>query len=131
MVMKKSKSKKDLKYYLNLPWTYTIQTTYETGVKLYVVHVNELPYVATHASSFNEAMKQIKEAMQAVFEIALENEDPIPEPVSTELESITYHPSRKRYSMLTKEAEKRSYSLNQILDYAIDKALSSKSLRSK
>ena len=64
---------KDLQYYLNLPWTYTIETTRETGELLYIVHVNELPGIATDAPSLNEAMELIKETMTAVFELYMKN----------------------------------------------------------
>lgn len=69
---------KDIAYYLNLPWTYTIETTRETGQPLYIVHVNELPGVATDASTLEEAMELIKEAMIGVFNLYLKQGEEIP-----------------------------------------------------
>ena len=62
-----TQNKKDINYYLNLPWTYTVETTRETGELLYIVHVNELPGIATDAPSLEEAMMLIKEAMKGAF----------------------------------------------------------------
>ena len=38
----KKKNKKTIDYYLNLPWTYTIETTKENGKLLYIVYVSQL-----------------------------------------------------------------------------------------
>ena len=80
MVTKKKTTLKNINYYLNLPWTYTIETTMDTGELLYVVHVNELPYLSTDAPSIEEAMKAIREVMIAVFEMDLKDGIEIPEP---------------------------------------------------
>lgn len=50
MGMKMSK-KKTLDYYLNLPWTYTIEAAKEDGKVQYIVSVNELPGICTDAST--------------------------------------------------------------------------------
>lgn len=77
----KNNAHKNIKYYLDLPWTYTIETEKdEKGKSPYVVHVNELEGIATDAPTIEEAMKLIKEAMEAVFEMYLENDEEIPEP---------------------------------------------------
>jgi predicted RNase H-like HicB family nuclease len=73
--------KKDIAYYRNLPWTYTVETTQEAGELLYIVYVNELPGIATDAPTLEQAMKEIKEIMEIVFEIRLEHNEAIPEPV--------------------------------------------------
>lgn len=73
---------KDINYYLNLPWTYTIETTHETGELLYIVHVNELPGIVTDAPTIAKAMKLIQEAMEGAFELYLKNDEEIPEPIN-------------------------------------------------
>ena len=73
---------KNIKYYLDLPWTYTVETTRETGELLYIVHVNELPGIATDAPTLEEAMTLIKEAMQGAFKLYLKHGEEIPEPVN-------------------------------------------------
>ncbi len=81
MVIQK-KNKKDINYYLNLPWTYTIETAQEDEKTLYIVHVNELPRIGTDAYSLEEAMKSLKEIMATLFELYLQEGEEIPEPVN-------------------------------------------------
>jgi predicted RNase H-like HicB family nuclease len=119
------KKTKDIAYYLNLPWTYTIETDIEDEKRVYVVHVNELPGVATDAPTIEKAMILIKDAMEGVFEMYLENGEEIPEP--TQLEqfkgNIAYRTSSIRHYQLTKEAQKTNQSLSQFIDHCIDTAL--------
>lgn len=76
-----NKINKNIEYYLNLPWTYTIETEEdEKGNPIYVVYVNELEGIATDAPTIEKAMKLIKEVMEATFEMYLENDEEIPEP---------------------------------------------------
>lgn len=78
--MARSKTK-DINHYLNLPWTYTIEITRETGELLYIIHVNELPGIATDAPSLGQAMSLIKEVMKGAFKLYLKQGDEIPEPI--------------------------------------------------
>ena len=116
---------KDINYYLNLPWTYTIETTKETGELLYIVHVNELPDITTDAPSLDAAMVLIKEAMAGAFELYLKQGDEIPEPVDPDefKGNIAYRTSSTRHYRLFKEAQKRNQSLSQLIDQCIDLAL--------
>ncbi len=116
---------KDINYYLNLPWTYTIETTCETGELLYIVHVNELPGIATDAPSREEAMELIKEAMKGAFKLYLKNGDEIPEPVNPNKFKghIAYRTSSARHFKLFKEAQKHKQSLSEFIDQCIDVAL--------
>lgn len=81
MVMKSKK--KDLEFYLNLPWTYTIEMDKDNeGNRIYIASVNELPGIKTDALTIDEAMESIKEAMLAAFELYLELGKEIPIPIS-------------------------------------------------
>ena len=80
--MDTKKRYKNLNYYLNLPWTYTVeQSRDENENKIYVVQVNELPGICTDAPSLDKAMELIKEPMIAAFEFYMENGEVVPEPV--------------------------------------------------
>jgi predicted RNase H-like HicB family nuclease len=80
MVIKKQYKK--LSYYLNLPWTYTVeQAIDENDNKIYIVCVNELPGICTDAPSVDEAMKLIQESISAAIEFCMENNQEIPEPI--------------------------------------------------
>jgi predicted RNase H-like HicB family nuclease len=70
----------DLPYYMGLPWTYTVETTKETGTLLYIVYVNELPGICTDAPSLDEAFDSIKEALAGVLELYIKMGDEIPLP---------------------------------------------------
>ena len=76
----KNKVKKDISYYLSLPWTYTIETFREDGETIYIVHVNELPGISTDAPTLQEAMDFIKDAMGVAFELYIDNSEEVPEP---------------------------------------------------
>lgn len=116
---------KSIDYYFNLPWTYTIETTREDGELLYIVHVNELPGIATDAPSLDEAMQNIKEAMKAAFKLYKKHGNEMPEPVNPNKfkGNIAYRTSSSRHFKLFKEAQKYHVSLSQFIDQCIDSVL--------
>ena len=124
--MESKKKYKSLEYYLNLPWTYTIeQARDENKNKIYIVRVNELPGICTDALSLDEAMELIKEPMKAAFEFYMENGENIPEPVKEEdfKGNIAYRTTSKRHCLISKEAQRKEQSLSQIIDGLVDTVL--------
>ena len=117
--------KKNIEYYLNLPWTYTIETAHEKGKTFYVIHVNELPGICTDALTVEKAMSLIKEPMRGLFEMYLENNEPIPEPIDTRTYrgKIAYRTTNTRHSLIAKEAKRKKLSLSTIIDRCIDQTL--------
>lgn len=73
--------RQDLKYYLGLNWSYTIEQDIHKGKRFYIIRVNELPGVCTDAKTIEEGMKEIQDAIKATIELYLEQGDPIPEPL--------------------------------------------------
>jgi predicted RNase H-like HicB family nuclease len=130
MVIEK-KNKKDVNYYLNLPWTYSVETAYENDKVLYIVHVNELHCIGTDAYSLDEALSSIREIMSILFEGWLSEGEEIPEPMNEDQYkgNIAYRTSSRRHYLLAKEAKKRDQSLSQVLDFLIDDALDGKSMK--
>jgi antitoxin HicB len=122
MAMRKTKIKKDLQYYLNLPWTYTIETTYETGEKLYVIHVNELHYLGTDAPTLEQAMASMQEIMTAVFEAAIKEGQELPEPIDQGAYkgNVAYRTTPGRHYYIVREARRRNLSLSQLIDTFVD-----------
>jgi len=121
------KKYKNLDYYLNLPWTYTVQQSQdENKNKIYIVRVNELPGICTDALSLDSAMELIKEPMATAFEFYMENKQDIPEPVKEEefKGNISYRTTSKRHYLISKEAQKKEQSLSQIIDGLVDTLLS-------
>ena len=73
-------TKKDLKYYLGLNWSYTIEQDFYNGKKFYIIRVNELPGVCTDAKTIEKGMEDIQDAISATLGLYLKHGDPIPEP---------------------------------------------------
>jgi antitoxin HicB len=127
--MATKKQYKKLSYYLNLPWTYTVeQSKDENNNKIYVVCVNELPGICTDAPSLDEAMKLIQEPIEAAIEFYMENNQEIPEPISEEdyKGNISYRTTSRRHYLISKEAQKREISLSQLIDNLVDTVLANK-----
>jgi predicted RNase H-like HicB family nuclease len=74
-------NKKPLKYYLNLPWSFTIEQEGEKTNRYYIIRVNELPGICTDAETVEEGMELIKEAIEAAIKLYLKNGEAVPEPV--------------------------------------------------
>jgi antitoxin HicB len=120
MVMK---NKKDVNFYLNLPWTYTVETDVdEEGHKVFIVSVNELPGVKTDARSLEEAMALIEDAMTGTFKLYLKQGEEIPEPINEDefKGNIAYRTTSKRHYLLAREAQKRKQSLSKFIDECLD-----------
>lgn len=74
-------AKKNLDFYMSLP--YSIQIRYvkdETG-EYYVARVLELDGCVSHGDTIAEAYYSAREALKGQLEVKLEHGDPIPEPV--------------------------------------------------
>ncbi len=76
------KKKINLEYYLNLPWTYTIEKETYKEKSYYIIRVNELPGICTDNEDLNEGMEDIKEAIACTVEIYLERGEQVPEPIN-------------------------------------------------
>jgi len=120
---------KNLKYYLDLPWTYILQEDIDNkGKKIYILSVNELPGVKTDAYSREEAFEEIKDALRAAIELYIKMGDRIPEPKKMSAKkfkgNITYRTTQERHNQLADEAKKRKIPINKLIDEIIGNALS-------
>jgi predicted RNase H-like HicB family nuclease len=115
-------TKKDLKYYLRLNWSYTIEQDVHKGKKFYIIRVNELPGVCTDATTVEKGMQNIQEAITATIELYLEQGDPIPEPIKKEefKGNISYRTTSERHYFLAKLAQQKHVSMNKALDMVFD-----------
>lgn len=91
--MKKMKETKDINYYLNLPWSYTVERETYQNSSHYIIRVNELPGICTDSESLDEGMREIKDLIACAIEIYREKGEPIPEPIDQEARSSTADPS--------------------------------------
>ncbi len=124
--MKTIKNKKDLNYYLDLPWTYTIESEEHKGKSYYIIRVNELPGICTHNEDLNEGMADIKELIACAVEIYQEKDEPVPEPVNrTQYKGrILYRSGSERHYLLAKAAKLQHRSISGLLDSIVDNSLS-------
>lgn len=115
-------SKKDLDYYLNLPWTYTIETESHKGTSYYIIRVNELPGICTDAEDLNMGMEEIKDAIACAVEIYQEKGEEIPEPIdrSHYKGNISYRTDSDRHFMIAKTAKLLHKSISKTLDVIVD-----------
>ncbi len=115
-------TKKDLAYYLNLKWSYTVEVEEHKGKDLFIVRVNELPGVCTDGKTIEEAMKNIKEAIEATIELYLEQGEIVPEPIQKEKfkGNISYRTTQERHYNLAKIAQEKHVSMNKALDMIFD-----------
>ncbi|MHA1228908.1 MAG: type II toxin-antitoxin system HicB family antitoxin [Candidatus Hodarchaeales archaeon] len=73
--------KKDLKYYLNLPYTIRIfKYTEYNGEKYFGAEIPELPGCGAEGKTREEALKRLQEAKRAWIEVSLERGLEITEP---------------------------------------------------
>lgn len=123
--MKKTKDNKDLSYYLNLPWTYTIETEIHEGSSYYIIRVNELPGICTDSESLDEGMSEIKDLIACAVEIYHEKGEPVPEPVDRDhfKGKILYRTDSERHYLIAKTAQRMHKSISKTLDTLIDKGL--------
>jgi predicted RNase H-like HicB family nuclease len=115
-------TKKELKYYLGLNWSYTIEQSVHKRKKLYIIRVNELPGVCTDAYTIEKGMQDIQDAIAATIELYLDQGDPIPEPINKEefKGNISYRTTSERHYFLAKLAQQKHVSMNKALDMVFD-----------
>lgn len=115
-------TKKDLKYYLGLNWSYTIEQSSHKGKKFFIIRVNELPGVCTDATTVEKGMIDIQEAIAGTIELYLEQGDLIPEPINkTDFKgNISYRTTAERHYFLARLAQQRHLSMNKALDMIFD-----------
>jgi len=110
--------RKDLKYYLSLP--YTIQITREDETTWFA-RVVELPGCMTEGNSPEEAADMIQDALAAWLEVALEDGRPIAEPQTAETYSgrFVVRVPRTLHQQLVEAAEQEGVSLNQFINVTL------------
>lgn len=123
--IKKMKDNKDLEYYLNLPWTYTIETETHEGSSYYIIRVNELPGICTDSQNLNEGMQEIKELIACAVGIYKERGQPVPEPIARDQYKgkILYRTDSERHYLIARTAQMMHKSISKTLDTIIDKGM--------
>ena len=114
---------KTIKQYMNLPYNYIVQHVTDESGSYYYAHILEFDGCQTTGDTFEEAYKNLKEAMEGWIETKLEAGFDIPLPIGFQDFSgkfIVRIPKTLHYR-LSIEAEKEGVSLNQYALYKLSK----------
>ena len=113
--------RKDINYYLGLPYNVTVQRYRDASGDYYYARVLELDGCQSHGVTFEEAYLNIREAMEGWIEVKLEFGDPIPEPISDNNYSGKFNIRipKSLHRRLAMEAENEGVSMNQYALYKL------------
>ena len=113
--------KKDLEYYMSLPYTITVTPHNDESGFYYVGSVLELDGCHSDAETKEELLEGMAIAMRGWLESCLENNIPIPEPKTADDFSgkFTLRLPKSLHQKLTLAAEKEGVSLNQYALYKL------------
>jgi predicted RNase H-like HicB family nuclease len=111
-------NKKD---YLNLPYHIVIQHITDESGSYYFAKVQEFDGCMSNGDTYEEAFKNIREAMEGWIETKIENGFTVPEPVNEGQYSgkFVLRLPKTLHARLSIEAEKEGVSLNQYALYRL------------
>jgi antitoxin HicB len=119
-------TKKDLKYYLELPYRIVLYPALEGG---YVVEIPELPGCLSQGETAEEAHAMIQEAKVNWLESALEDCIEIPEPargVNEYSGKLNIRIPKSLHRTLVEKAKEEKVSLNQYISYQLSSGIGHK-----
>ena len=119
MIMKDN-LEKELKHYLNLPYSVIVEQWDDGNGPYWVARIAELPHCLIHADTPEEAVKDIQEVKNDWIKSNLERGLPIPEPRPGNYSGqIRLRISRSLHKLLVDRAEIEGISLNQYMATAL------------
>ncbi len=119
-------SEKPAEYYLDLPYTIElVNDTSNPNNPVWFAAVRELRGCMTEADSFDEAVRQIRDAMHVWITDAIESGDEVPEPKGEEAFSgkFSVRLPKSLHRDLVARAEQEGVSLNQYITAALGRAV--------
>ncbi|OGI03023.1 MAG: hypothetical protein A2Y25_03780 [Candidatus Melainabacteria bacterium GWF2_37_15] len=113
--------KKDLDYYLKLPWSYRIE--WSDIDNCFLGSIEELEENMTCGETPEEVLANLKDALKSYILTSLKSGLDINEPIklSNYKGNITYRTTPEKHYKLVKKAAAQGKSLNKLLDEIIDK----------
>ena len=116
-------TKKNLNYYINLPYTFIIDWSDADGC--FLGSIVELERNMTCGQTREEVLSNLKEALASYVATSLGNNMDIPEPLKIKdfKGSITYRTSKERHYRLAKQAKLYGKSINAFIDETIAEKL--------
>ena len=117
-------AKKNLDYYLNLPYTYIIE--WSDIDECFLGSIAELERNMTCGQTREEVVSNLREAIISYVTTSLKNNMEIPEPLKIKdfRGNITYRTSKERHYQLAKQAKLYGKSINAFIDDTIAEKLS-------
>jgi antitoxin HicB len=116
-------TKKDLKYYLNLPYKVVFYPAKEGG---YVVEIPGLPGCISQGETVEEALEMIQDAKKLWLETAIEDNIEIPKPskgVDEYSGKINLRMPKSLHKTLAEKANEEKISLNQYINYQLSRGI--------
>ena len=116
-------TKKNLDYYLNLPYSYIIE--WSDVDDCFLGSIVELERNMTYGKTREEVLANLKDALVSYVTTSLANNMEIPEPLKIRdfKGNITYRTSKERHYHLAKQAKLYGKSINTFIDEAIGEKL--------
>lgn len=113
------KNNKSLNYYLNKPWEFDFEIAPEGG---YYARVKGL-YCHSYGENLEEAVKNIKEALEGHIESYLQDGDPVPEPEYFKKATgrLSIRTSKSMHSKLERIAKEEDVSISHLVNDALVK----------
>ncbi|MDR1664264.1 MAG: type II toxin-antitoxin system HicB family antitoxin [Clostridiales bacterium] len=108
---------------MELPYNVTIQELHDESGHYFYARVLELDGCQSHGETYQEAYRNIREAMEGWLEVKLEYGDVIPEPLTDNAFSGRFNLRipKTLHKRLVVEAEKEGISLNQYAQYKLSR----------
>ena len=121
--MKKMNKNKNIEYYMSLPYNLIVQRRIDEDGDCYVSRVLELDGCHSHGATKEDALENLRDAMEGYFDVKLEFGDPIPEPVYTDKFNGKFllRLPKTLHKKLSYEAELEGVSLNQYALYKLSR----------
>ena len=118
--MKNVKSK-EVKKYLDMPYSYIITQVNDESGKYFVARVLELDGLIGTGDTYNEAYEDIKLAMESYIETKLANNIKIPMPIDSSEYSgrFVVRLPKTLHKLISKRAKEEGVSLNQYALYKL------------
>lgn len=115
--------KKNLEYYMNLPYSYIVE--WSDADNCYLGSIVELEKNMTCGDTPEEVITNLKDALEAYVNTSLANGLDIPEPIKMAdyKGNITYRTTGLKHYRLAKIAKLKGMSINAFIDEAVDEKL--------
>lgn len=114
--------RKDLAYYLSLPYTIVTKEIQDETGHYYVGKVEEIYDVRSVGDTIEELYKNLYEALELSIEDRLEDGEEIPEPIEESYSGrILARIPKSLHKYLAEQAELENTSLNQLIVYKLSR----------